>query len=126
MSQTVGKALLKELQRHGKHAAKLQAEVVKKADFARHTLATRSGTEAANSSKPLELKPYVPKAIDMSTVAKFKLEELRSQDAEEILQFLKHQREYKELLERYSSGPVDTLERVNATAKRVGLDASKL
>lgn len=120
MSQ-IGKALLKELQRHGEYAARLQTEVVQKADIAKHRVALRGG-----SAPPFEPEPYMPKAIDMGAVAKFKLAELRPQDAEEIVQFLRHQREYKELLDRYSSGPEVTLERVNATARRVGLDASNL
>lgn len=111
--------LLKELAKHHEFASQAQVAVLRRTEAARQKLAERAG-HAFEPAK-IEPTPFDPAAVDGWGLAK-----LRENDVLEIAEFVKHQRQYTGLLLRYQGPPEDGLDRVHATARRVGLDASKL
>lgn len=112
--------ILRELAKHHEFASRAQVAVLKRTELARQKLAQRSGGPAPAAAR-IEAAPF-----DEAITATWGLEKLRNEEILEVAEFVKHQRQYLELLERYKGLPEDGIDRVNASAKRVGLDTSKL
>lgn len=111
-----------ELLRHHEFASKAQAAAIQRMEAARAKSASRGGSPTNYGG----LEEYTPKPFDPASINNYKLSALRESDVTEVSEYLKHQRQYKELMERYAPAPDDNREHVEKTARRVGLDASKL
>lgn len=121
MSRLV-KLVRDELLRHHEFASKAQAATIEKMEAARAKSAARGGSTTNYGG----LEQYTPKPFDPACVNDYKFSALREKDVSEVAEYLKHQRQYKELMERYAPAPDDNREHIEKTARRVGLDASKL
>lgn len=99
--------------------------------LAREAARKKLKERAAGAGSEISEAPAAPEIpvskYDTSSLRKlFETPSIRPQDVEEIAHYLKHQRQYKELLKRYQTGPKSRQERVRMSARRVGLDADHL
>lgn len=97
------------LSRHAVYARAQQAQALRRAE-------QRAGRALPGAGAP------APAASDEPLVRAFEL--LAPPAQHEVTQFLVHQLQFKQLLDRYASQGDDTLDRVHQTARYVGLDAT--
>lgn len=98
-------------------------------EVARRKLKERAAKAAGSALDSEEALPASIPVVRYDTASLrqlFKEPSIRPHDVEEIANYLQHQRQYKELLKRYQTGPKSRQERVRMSARRVGLDVDHL
>lgn len=111
--------LLRELSKQHKSARMKHLNVARAQYESRQKLAERSGKPYNIPPPPSKIEAFNTQQLrDLISV----LPPVDESNLSEVLLYLKNQRVYKELLERYQGIPVDGEERVRQSAKRVGLE----
>lgn len=111
--------LLRELAKQHKAAHLKHLNVAQLQYAARQKLAERSGKSYNIPPPPAKVNPYNTSGLRHLVKS---LPPVNESQITEVICFLKNQRVYKELLERYQGIPVEGEERVRQSARRVGLE----
>lgn len=113
----MSKKFVQTLQNHFKHSSSLQQAALLKTEQ-RLGRKLSSDSVQANASDPVDINIQT-RIVDV-------FQKLPSKHQTEVTNFLTHQLQFKQLLDKYATVEEDNLDRVEHTANRVGLDAAHL